>query len=326
MMLFSMSDIVYKPIYPLKTMIIIGALLAVIVLLNRKSIINRLLIIALLLIISQRPMLKNQDEATYNLNIDVLFVIDNTVSMNAIDVNDDTRLNAVKKDCNQIIDLLTGANFAVVNYGNVSIVKHPFTTETSTIKDVIETMKIIDPVYAKGSSLNMPHDNMKILLESSNKKEKHYRVVFFIGDGELIGQEKLNTNLDEYSDLKDLINNGLVLGYGTSTGAKVKIEESVAIGKVIDSKGFLINGTSGEAAISKIDEENLKKLASTLSLDYHHMPDSAFLQEKIEAIKEQSIMDDNGEEELDKDIYYYFSGALIILLILELLHYRRNER
>ncbi len=326
MMLFDMQDIVYRPMYPLRTMIIIASVLVVVVLLNRRHIINRLLIIALLVIISQRPMLKNQEEATYSLNIDVLFVIDNTVSMNAVDAEGGTRLEAVKRDCKEIMNLLKGANFAVVSYSNVSLIKHPFTSDTGDIKDILDQMKVIDPVYANGSTLDMPHDSMKILLSSSSKKEKHYRVVFFMGDGELIGKEVKETNLSNYNDLKEMINDGAVLGYGTTAGGKVKITESSALNKVTDSSGFLLDGTSGGLSISKLNETNLKQLATALSIDYSHMPDESFLEKKVEEIKKGSEEDEDGKENLDKDIYYYFSGGLIVLLLLELFHYRRDER
>ncbi len=327
MMFINTKDLVFKPMYPFKTMIIIGIILAVIVLLNRRHIINRLLIIALLIIISQRPMLKNQNEATYNLNLDVLFVVDNTVSMNAVDVNGETRLNALKKDCNKIIDLMKGANFALITYSNLSIVKYPFTSDIAVIKDVINSMKIIDPVYANGSTLDMPHDNMKLLLESSNKKEKHHRIVFFMGDGELVGKEKVDNDFNKYNDIKELVNGGLIMGYGTSAGGKVVITESVALDKLVNSDGFLIDASSmGSLSISKINEDNLKKVANVLKLEYSHMPNDDILQSKIESIKEEAIVNDEGEEELDKDIYYYFSGVLIVLLLFELFHYRRDER
>ena len=328
MILFSTNDLVFRPLFPLRTMIIIAIALAVVVLLNRKSIINRLLIIALLVLISQRPMLKNQDEATYNLNLDILFVVDNTVSMNAVDANGMTRLDAVKRDCKRIIELTAGASYSLVTYSNVSIVKHPFTSDIATIKDVIDEMKIIDPVYAKGSTLDMPYDNMKILLDSSRKKDKHQQILFFMGDGELVGKEKTETNLNKYKDIKDLVINGAVIGYGTTSGGKVKITESVALSKMVDSNGFLIDGSNGQGSlsISKMNENNLKELANNLSVDYYTMPDDATIQKKVEDIKEESIMNDDETAQKDKDIYYYFSGALLVLLFLELFHYRRDER
>ncbi len=326
MMLFSMSDIVYKPIYPFKTMIIIAVVLLVVVVLNRKHIINRVLIIALLLIISQRPMLKNQNEMTYNMNLDIMFVIDNTVSMNAVDVNGMTRLNAVKIDCKKIMAMLPGANYAIITYSNISQVKYPFTNDTAIIDGVFDQMKVIDPVYATGSTLDMPYDNINLLLTSSSKKDKHQQIVFFMGDGELVGKEKSNTNIDKYKNISALIDGGAVLGYGTVEGSKVKITESIGLKQLVDSQGYLIDSTTKKAAISKLNEDNLKALSNSLSLDYYHMTDFSILSDKNEEIKKNSVVDDDAEQKMDKDIYYYFSGALVILLVIELFHYRRDEQ
>ena len=324
-MMINLKDIVYKPMFPLRTMIIIAIALGIVILLNRKHIINRFLIIILLVIISQRPMLKNQNEVTFNLNIDVLFVVDNTVSMNAVDANG-TRLNKVKGDCKRIVELLPGANYALITYSNLSLIKYPFTSDMATINSVIDQMKIVDPYYANGSTLDMPYDNMKLLINSSSKKDKHQQIVIFMGDGELVGKEKQNTNIDKYKELKDIIDGGMVIGYGTPEGSKVIIKDSIALKEITDKDGYLIDGSNKNLSISKLNEDNLKKLASNLSLDYYRMPDDNTLNKKIESIKENSISNEEGEEEIDKDIYYYFSGALIVLLLFELFHYRRDER
>ncbi len=320
------NDIVFKPIISLGIALPYVIILAIIVVINRKHIINRILILLLVLIISQRPMLKNKDEITYNLNFDVLFVIDNTVSMNAEDVNGKLRLEAVKKDCKQIISEFSGANFAVITYANIAQVKYPFTTELATIEDIIDRMKIIDPNYATGSSLDLAYDYMKMLLESSSEKEKHKRIVFFIGDGELTKNDN-SSDLSKYQDLKDLINGGAVLGYGSTEGAKVKIYDSIILDSIVDSNGYLIDGNTKQPSISKINENNLKTIANNLGIEYYHMVDSSILKPKIEEIKQDVTEEENEDEEkMDKDIYYYFSGALLVLLLIELFHYRRDEQ
>jgi len=328
MILFSMKDIVFRPIYPMSTMIIVVAVCAVIILLNRRHIINRFLILAVLLIISQRPMLKNQEGVAINLNLDILFVIDNTVSMNAEDANGKTRLEAVKNDCKRIIESFPGSSYAIVTYSNRSQVKYPFTSDMAIILDVLDNMKIIDPIYANGSTLDMPYDDMRLLLESSVKKDNHQQIVFFMGDGELVGKEKDANDLSKYDNIKGLIKNGAVLGYGTTEGSKVKITESLKLDKVANSEGYLIDGSSSSQApaISKMNEDNLKNLAKALSLDYFHLTDFSQLGNKLEDIKEKSVEDEDEEDNMDKDIYYYFSGALIVLLAIELFHYRRDEQ
>ena len=320
------SDLIFKPIIPFQTALIYGIILILIVLFNKKNVIIRILIILLLVIISQRPMLKNRDDIVYNMDLDVIFVIDNTVSMNAIDVNGISRLDALKNDCKHIMDRFLGANFAVITYANIAQIKYPFTSEVSIIEDIIDRMKIIDPNYAKGSALDLPYDYMKMLLESSRSKDKHKTIVFFMGDGELTASEAFNTDVSKYLNLKNMIDAGGVLGYGTSEGGKIKITDSIVKKNLVNSDGFLVNSKDGNVVFSRINEHNLNVLASNLGLDYYHMTDFSVLAEKINKIKDEANENDEGKEKLDKDIYYYFSFALLILLLIELFYCRRNEQ
>ena len=323
-----MSNLIFNPMISLAIMIPYSIIMIVIIIMNRKNVINRILIILLILIISQRPMLKNQEDITFSLDLDILFVIDNTVSMNANDVNSQTRLDAVKKDCLSIMEKFSGANFAVITYGNIAEVRYPFTNDMGIIKDIINRIKVIDPVYATGSVLDLPYDYMKMFLESSNSKDKHQRIVFFMGDGELTQEDANNTKLSKYTTLQELIDSGAVLGYGTSEGAKVKIEESVGLNYVTDSNGYLLDSSTNppSIAISKINESNLKALADNLKLNYYHMTDFSVLDGKLNDIKGEALEAEENKEKLNKDIYYYFSGVLVVLLIFELYYYRRNEQ
>ena len=51
--------------------------------------------------------------------------------------------------------------------------------------ETINALKGMDELYARGSSLNMPMEDMKQLLESSEKKENRNRIVFYIRDEKL---------------------------------------------------------------------------------------------------------------------------------------------
>lgn len=322
-----MSDLVFNPMISLSIMGPYTLIMIVIIIFNRKNVINRILIILLILIISQRPMLKNQDEITYSMDLDIIFVIDNTVSMNAADVNNVTRLNAVKRDCLAIIDKFSGANFAIITYGNIAEVRYPLTNDLGIIKDIITRLKIIDPVYATGSTLDLPYDYLKMFLESSASKEKHKRIVFFMGDGELSKEDANNTRFGKYLEIKDLINSGAVLCYGSTTGAKIKITESVNLKGITDSQGYLLDSKTMKSAISKINESNMKIIANNLDLKYYHVTEPSVISNEFANINKEAIEQNEEEKEkMNKDIYYYFSGALLVLLLLELYHYRRNEQ
>lgn len=323
-----MSNIIFKPLIPTIIMIIICLLMIGITIINHKNIVTRIIIVILIFIISQRPMIKNGAALTYNLDIDVLFVIDNTMSMNAVDVNNETRLQAVIKDCKYIIDQMPGANFAIITFNNYSQIKVPFTFDAQIGINVINNLQIVDPSYATGSTLMLPYEDMQLLLKSSNSKYMHHRVIFFISDGELTNTDKLALDLDKYKELRDLIDDGAILGYGSEEGAKMLVTDGINLQGMIDENNYLLDKskTPAEPAISKLDENNLQYLANTLDIDYIHMTSTDSIKNKLNNIKKNAILIEKENSTANEDIYYLFTGLLLIALLYELYNYRRSEQ
>ncbi len=326
-----MSDLVFKPIIPTAIMSIIIVIMIIIVIINRKNIINRILIIILVFIVSQRPMLKNKEDISYELNFDVIMVVDTTVSMNAEDVNGKTRMEFAKETCKKIMNTFSGSNFALITYDNSAQVKYPFTDNYAAVIDAVDNLKIIDPQYATGSSLSLPIKYLRMALESAQKNgeyhnEKRYSVVFFIGDGELSDTERANTNFNNYSEIKKLINYGAVLGVGTKEGGTIKVTDDVtsAVYQIADKSGYILDIDTGKRMISQLNEDNLKELAEAIGVDYFKA-ESGRLNKEMEEIKEASKSSEAGKQKKDKDVYYYFSIPLIILSLIELFYIRRNE-
>ncbi|MCI8393807.1 MAG: hypothetical protein HFJ23_08835 [Clostridia bacterium] len=98
---------IIHPILPIWLMLILCVILGIIIIKNRGNITRRMIIIALLFMINLRPMIKTGDAKMVSSNLDVLFVIDNTISMVAEDyAGGIPRLTAVKRDTEYIIDKL----------------------------------------------------------------------------------------------------------------------------------------------------------------------------------------------------------------------------
>ena len=79
-------------------------------------------------------------------------------------------------------------------------------------------------------------------------------------------------------------------------------------------------------AISKIDEKNLKKIANDINIDYIHMNNNNnVLKNKIKEIKNKTnITLENNDKSSYDDIYYILVIPLFILLLIELIRYRRR--
>lgn len=313
---------IINPIIPiwLMSIICIAIILINIKSKNKFSILRQIIIAVLLFLINIRIMIPGGNASKISNNLDVLLVIDNTISMIAEDYNENTpRLTAVKEDCNYIIDKLTGAKFSVITFNNESQIKIPFTKDVNAVSNVIDTIQVIDTLYSKGSSLNIAFNDMKTSLELSTKNKDRKRVVFFISDGEITNEDTLKS----FSELKEYIYDGAVLGYGTKKGGYMKETNSYST-----SSTYLKDTTTYPytKAVSKIDEANLKKLAQDMGIEYINMENQSNIDKKLENVIKSSLESDNGIEISSyKDIYYIFVIPLCLLLFYEFILCKRRN-
>lgn len=274
---------------------------------------RRVLIVLLTAAILIRPMREVQDANIETRNIDVLFVVDETISMWAEDYDGNKpRMDGVLDFCRGVMDDLSGANFALIVFENRSRILAPFTQDAVTVGDAMNLITVPDTEYARGSTLNTPYADMERLLRSSAAKDKRITAVFFLSDGEITD----NSQLMSFKDLAGMIDYGAVLGCGTAEGGIMK-----------DSYGFTIRdrGTY-DHAVSCLDENVLQQLAQDLNLPYVHLEKDTDLQYLEEAILAESAMVSGTQKAVSyKDLYYLFTVPLILLLLWEIIELFRGE-
>ena len=312
-----------SPIIPIWLIIpILGAFLVYSIITTRKlKLIIRILMVILLFVINLRIKIADGEVLVMKNNLDVIFVVDTTLSMDALDYNGNgKRMDAVKKDLEYVIDELAGASFSVISFDSIAMTKMPLTRDSNSVLSAIKTLKTPDSLYAKGSTITIFKENLEKVLESSSKREDRRRIVFIVTDGENTTDEKL----DSLSDLKQLVDNGAVLGYGTTKGGLMKVETYTGSGHweyLQDRSDYPYKD-----ARSVIDETNLKKMANDLGLDYIHMEKQSNIKSKIKEILKMRDFNDQEMEYSYQDIYYYFSPILIALFIVELAIDRRMHQ
>jgi len=312
---------IVNPIIPIWLMGIISIILIILVLYKRinKQVIGKIMIIIFLFIINMRPMIHTSDTEVFENNLDVLFVIDTTISMVAEDYDSKIpRIEAVKDDCKYIIENLVGGRYSIITFDNESQTMIPYTRDTSAVIDVLDIISETDELYAKGSSLNVAKSAIKKSLEVSKEKEDRERIVFFISDGEITNEDKL----ESFSELKKSISGGAVLGYGTTSGGKMKVYDRYS-----ETTAYLEDKSDYPytKAISKIDEDNLEEIADDMGIEYIHMTEQENIDKKIKEIKKE-FLNENGSSNKSgyTDIYYIFAILLFILLVYEYINYKRR--
>ncbi len=309
-----------NPIIPIFLMIIICIFLIVLVIINKKHIITRLLIIILLFVINLRPMKINTETESFNTNLDVLFVVDTTISMDALDMNG-TRLNRAISDIKTIMSELSGSNFALITFGNNVTIVSPFTFDTKRIETAISNLETADLLYANGTAVDKVIDQMELLVSSSSERENVSTVVFFITDGEFNKTE----DLSGFKKFGNLISSGAVVGYGTKEGGKIKLNTK---GKDyyksrVDEDGYLLDMDTYpyKPAVSKLDENNLRTLADNLSIEYVQANN---INKIVNNVKKGVKYNTTSKTIGGDDYYFYFSFLLIPLFLYEIVIYRRE--
>ncbi len=267
-------------------------------------------ILALAFFLNLRPSVKRYNAEIELKNIDVLFVVDTTISMWAEDYGSkQTRMEGVQETCDYLLKELAGSNFALIRFDNRGQILAPFTQDARSVSDAFSTIKQPDTYYAKGSNLNVPYEEMKELLISSSKKEDRKTVVFFISDGEITD----NSQLQSYSELEQYVDGGAVLCFGTKEGGKMQADNGY-------SRKYVQDKEKSEDAVSVINEDNLRKIASDLQVEYMNVRSATEVGYMADAIKSgSSIRMEEAEMITYEDVTFYFGAALAAFLIWELI-------
>ena len=265
------------------------------------------LIFLLAFVINLRIMRPGDQAGIETRNLDVLFVLDTTISMWAQDYNGtNERMEGAKADCAYIMEKLAGANFGLIRFDNRGQILAPFTQDTRNVTDAFDTIRAPDRQYARGSDLSAPYPVMEDLLESSSGKENRKTVVFFLSDGELTNEAILMP----YTGLAHYIDDGAVLGYGTRQGGRMR-EGSYS--------EFVADPATGDIALSRIDEGNLKQLATDMDIDYIYMSQNTAIDDKLNYIRlmAKTTVGEAKIETFD-DTYHFYVFPLLLLLVVEL--------
>ena len=114
--------------------------------------------------------------------------------------------------------------------------------------------------------------------------------------------------------LQQYVDGGAVLGYGTTSGGKMRVPE------YIGSEDYeYLEDRSTEyprsLAISRIDETNLNKMASELGISYVHATLPEVVKDTVAGILSQPELGEETIEQGYDDIYYYFTGALLVVML-----------
>lgn len=315
--------------FPIWLMAIICILIIVLKRKGTWAFIRQIVIAILLFALNLRIAIPSENVEKEITNIDILFVVDTTISMVAEDYNgDNPRLDGVRADIISIAEAFPGARYSIINFDNLATRLLPYTEYIDPLVTTVNNLRVQTEYYANGTSLNTPIKEMEVALnrDPDATNDPSYHIVFFISDGE----ENTNKKLESYSGLAENIEYGAVLGYGTSSGGKMKAEAYIGSGEEADYIYYYDSSFNYRAAISKIDESNLNQIADDMGVEYYHMTKPSDVDKVIKDIT-NSV--ENGDIKTVKiktfgyiETYYYFAIALALFLVYDAFWYKHKLR
>lgn len=271
----------------------------------------------LLLFIGLRPSVPDQAGDVRELDLDVVLAVDVTISMGAEDYDGDSpRLEGVRADIDALADELPGARFSLVTYGAFVRTEVPFTTDVNAVRGAAEVLNYEFNHTSRGTSLEpIPAPIAELLDRADETHPDRTRILVVFGDGEQTVDDPAPF---DFASLEEKIGGGLVLGYGTEDGGRMR-SRSLSFGGEAPTGLYLYDRSTGQDAISRIDEENLNLIADQLGVEYEHrsQPGQVGGLDEVVAAAEQVDPEEDREATTTRDVHWWFAIPLLGLATIE---------
>jgi Ca-activated chloride channel family protein len=274
----------------------------------------RFAMVALVAVMGIGPSVPRTGSDTTVAGIDVFFVVDRTGSMAAEDFNGtEQRLAGVKADIVGLIEEIPNARYSIISFDSQATRQLPLTSDARAVKSWTQTLNREMTSRSRGSLVDRPIEELnRALTGSSEDRPANVRLVFFMSDGENTAKGEPKS----YADLSPMVDGGAVFGYGTPEGGKMK-EFDFQTDGAIDEGDYIKDGNSD--ALSKIDEDQLKAIASQLGIDYLHRTAPGSTAEVVAGVDAEQIADDGRRTITSyQPILWPFALALAALLAVEM--------
>lgn len=241
-----------------------------------------------------------QTEKAERKGVDVFFALDLSKSMLARDVQPD-RLTRAKQLITRMMDKMTNDRVGLVVFAGKSYLQVPLTIDYSAAKMLLETVKP-DLIPTQGTVLS---DAIDLTNESFSQKEKKYKAIVLISDGEDHDEKALEA-AKKASEQGAII---YTVGIGSPQGSTI-IDPATGEQKLDEN---------GQPVITRLNEEELKSLAKATGGTYTQLTNTNQAADALIGIIDDMEAKNYGSVLFtDYNSYFqYFIAAALLLMIAE---------
>lgn len=234
--------------------------------------------------------------------IDIMIALDVSKSMWAEDVKP-SRLDAAKQFVNDLVDKLGDNRIGLVLFAGRAFLQMPLTSDFAVAKLYVSNASP-EAVPVQGTVVG---EALQLCANSLNTKEKKFKAVVLISDGE-------DHDPESTAILQQLADNGIVVntvGVGSVSGAPI-MEPGANSYK---------RSSTGETVISKLNETELQQIAQQTGGSYIHLGNTESVASQIADVlnnMEKKAIETNGGEKQYASFYAFFVLMALLILIAEI--------
>lgn len=240
--------------------------------------------------------------------IDVMIALDVSKSMLAEDIKPN-RLERAKQALSKLIDKLSNDRIGIVLFAGKAYLQMPLTGDHGAAKMYLSAAST-DVVPTQGTVIA---DALNMCYASFNTKEKKYKAVILISDGEDHDEGALKT-------AGQLAEDGIIIntvGIGSPVGATF-IDELTNQPK---------KDNNGNIVVTRLNEEELKNIAAKGNGSYQLFTNTDDLVTRLNAqlgsMDQRTVTEDSLVNY--KNYFPYFLAAALVLLVIELFISERKK-
>lgn len=256
------------------------------------------LALVFLVVAAANPQTRGEGGKVNRKGLDLMILMDVSKSMLAQDIKPN-RLERSKQLVSLLIDQLADNRIGLVWFAGRAYLQMPLTTDVSAAKIYLQNAGP-EAVPTQGTVIG---EALKMAGNSFNNKEKKYKAVILISDGEDHDPEALKI-------VKDLAASGVMIntvGVGSPEGATIYDPATR------DTK----KDAAGNTVITKLNEEQLRALAQTGNGTYVYLQDPSAavrtIQAQLATIEQKELTDDAF---VQYNTWYFYVLAIVLVLLL----------
>ena len=256
--------------------------------------------LAFLVVAAANPEKKGASEAVNRKGVDVMLLLDVSKSMLAQDIKPN-RLEKSKQLVSLLIDELADNRIGMVWFAGRAYLQMPLTTDASAARLYLQNAGP-DAVPTQGTVIG---EALKMAGSAFNSKEKKYKAVVLISDGEDHDPEALKV-------ARSLAASGVMIntvGVGSPEGSTI-YDPSIN-----DSK----RDAQGNVVTTRLNEDQLRSLSQTGNGIYVYLQDPGAaantIRQQLAGIEQKQLEDESFVQY--HSYFYWIMGFALLLLLTE---------